>query len=443
MSPTRGLRFAIPTVAGIARELEDLGERLGLSSLQLSVQALRSEEANIRERLSSYDPALILPTELVSEIFVHVLPPYPICPPLAGKSSPTQLTHVCRQWREVAMRTPYLWRAITIPFLHDESCASDLGFLVETWLRRSGSCPLSIDIEEPMGFKRRFLKEGIKAIVPHRMRWQYLSLCLPDWCDDLLEIIWTMPMPLLYEMKLQFDNLDSEESVPPSFPMAFGEAPGLRSMIFEKSTFPSIIGFPWWQLTSLGLEAIFFSDCAKVLQQTVNLVHCKLSFDGGESSIDSQPDTRLPRLESLELMNYEFGGELQLVEYLGTFIVPALLRLELELDLRNPLHSLSAFIAKAGCNLQELRIISPSRCSSRRLAEYRHGRELAYIPRVFYNEISLDDECETSSNDSEDDSEEWDETSDSDDSENCDRNVRCHLFLSSPLTCVDCRDERY
>ncbi|KAJ7201151.1 hypothetical protein GGX14DRAFT_371575, partial [Mycena pura] len=132
-------------IAEIGGEIESLSERL--SHLRLSVQALRSEKANIQERLSSYDdPASILPAEIVSEIFVHVLPAYPICPPLAGKSSPTQLTHICRQWREIAMSTPLLWRAIRIPFLHDESRASDLVFFVETWLRRSGSCPLSIDI---------------------------------------------------------------------------------------------------------------------------------------------------------------------------------------------------------------------------------------------------------------------------------------------------------
>ncbi|KAJ7201149.1 hypothetical protein GGX14DRAFT_571721 [Mycena pura] len=414
-------------IAEIGGEIESVSERL--AHLRLSVQTLRSEEANIRERLSSYDdPASILPAEIVSEIFVHVLPAYPICPPLAGKYSPTQLTHICRQWREIAMSTPLLWRAIRIPFLHDESRASDLVFFVETWLCRSGSCPLSIDIKEPIGLERTFLEGVIGAIVPHPMRWQYLSLSLSEsgWCDELLELIQPVPMPLLYEMKLRFDGSGWDpETMPPSLPTAFREAPGLRSMTLENFTFPSI-GFPWWQLTSLGLEGIVLSDCTKVLRQTVNLVHCKLSPDG-ESSIDSQPDTRLPRLESLELVQYVYGDELPLAEYLGTFNAPALLRLELEVpeyefNRHRAFHSLSVFIAKTGCNLQELRIISPSDCPSRQLADYR--RELAYIPRVFYNNISLDEECETSSSDSED--EEWDETSD-ESSEN--RNFR-KLLLS-------------
>ncbi|KAJ7641164.1 hypothetical protein FB45DRAFT_712335, partial [Roridomyces roridus] len=57
-------------------------------------------------------PVLTLPNEITSEIFVHFLPPYPVCPPMTGLDSPTSLTHICRQWREIALATPKLWRAI-------------------------------------------------------------------------------------------------------------------------------------------------------------------------------------------------------------------------------------------------------------------------------------------------------------------------------------------
>ncbi|KAJ7201155.1 hypothetical protein GGX14DRAFT_659346 [Mycena pura] len=359
-------------LAGIAGEIEDLSERLGLG---LSVQALRSEEANIRKRLYK-DPARVLPTEIISEIFVHVLPAYPICPPLAGKSSPTQLTHVCRQWREIAKSTPLLWCAMTIPRFRDDSWARTMiVFFVKTWLHRSGSCPLSISIKEPFGLDGS-LEGVIKAVVPHRMRWQFLSFYLLDLesCDNLLEIIRPMPMPLLCEMKFQSSDDICPESVPPSLPAAFRQAPSLRSM-------------------TLDLEGIPYSDCTKVLQQTVNLVHCKLrppdGDEGYEISIDSGLDTRLPRLESLELVGKRYGANS--AEYLGTLIVPVLLRLQVPV-LVDP-DSLSAFIAKAGCKLQELRITSPTYSPSPHLARY-YRRNFAFIPRLFYNEIFLDEEYE-------------------------------------------------
>ena len=62
-----------------------------------------------------------------------------------------------------------------------------------------------------------------------------------------------------------------------------------------------------------------------------------------------------------------------LMEYLGTFIVPALLRLQVshcELDPDHFSHALSAFIAKAGCKLQELRITGPSNYPFHCVARY-------------------------------------------------------------------------
>ncbi|KAJ7201147.1 hypothetical protein GGX14DRAFT_659311 [Mycena pura] len=385
-------------VAGIARELEDLGERLGLASLRLSVQALRSEEANIREGLRSYDPASVLPTEIVSEIFVHVLPPYPICPPLAGKSSPTQLTHVCRHWREIALSTPSLWRAITIP---PESSDQDV---VQTWLRRSGSCPLSLHMDKPLKLTFWSAIRVPEVIVTHRARWEYLSLYLWNQCSDLLEIIG--PMPLLREMKLDVGrDWDRWHCTHSTTVTVFCEAPHLRSMTFVEHTFPSI-GFPWSQLTSLSLLWIDVNDCSELLQQTVNLVHCKVCpFDTVDDAIER--DLRLPRLESLELVQYD-GPDV--MEFLGTFIVPALLCLQVpeddEHDLDHFCHSLSAFIAKVGCKLQELRITSDSytRREKDRVARYR--RKFASIPRLFYTEIFTDEECEITSDEDEDEDEE-------------------------------------
>ncbi|KAJ7720010.1 hypothetical protein B0H16DRAFT_1739040 [Mycena metata] len=81
--------------------------------LQRSIGIPRAEE-KLKKRLNSrYYPVLTLPNELVSEIFLHFLPEYPRCPPLWGRLSPMTLTQICRQWREIAISTPRLWRAIS------------------------------------------------------------------------------------------------------------------------------------------------------------------------------------------------------------------------------------------------------------------------------------------------------------------------------------------
>jgi hypothetical protein len=59
---------------------------------------LQSEKQLAQERLDSYTyPVLTLPNEIVGEIFVHVLPAYPLCPPLTGPDSPNSLAQICHE----------------------------------------------------------------------------------------------------------------------------------------------------------------------------------------------------------------------------------------------------------------------------------------------------------------------------------------------------------
>ncbi|KAJ7074023.1 hypothetical protein C8F01DRAFT_1098998 [Mycena amicta] len=144
-----------------------------------------------------------LPPELISEIFVHSLSAhYPLCPPLAGLESPTQLLAVCHLFRTIALSTPLLWRAIRIS-------RDDLGpgklehpALIErmqTWLRRSGETPLSIKIDfnpelmNPAGFA-----DLLAAIAAQGARWEYLHLGIDTSDVSLL----SGPAPLLKELNI-------------------------------------------------------------------------------------------------------------------------------------------------------------------------------------------------------------------------------------------------
>ncbi|KAK0491712.1 hypothetical protein EDD18DRAFT_539430 [Armillaria luteobubalina] len=78
-------------------------------------QALENE-ANARKILS---PSRRLPPELLTEIFMHSLPLHSVGPRLDPRQFPWTLSHVCRQWREVAICTPELWSRICLDFVND------------------------------------------------------------------------------------------------------------------------------------------------------------------------------------------------------------------------------------------------------------------------------------------------------------------------------------
>ncbi|KAJ7796357.1 hypothetical protein B0H14DRAFT_2531784 [Mycena olivaceomarginata] len=293
-------------------------------------------------------PVLALPHEIICDIFIHFLPVYPSCPPLTGPHSPILLTHICGEWRRIALAFPALWRAIEI------SC-DDPAWLLSVALGRSGSSPLSIRVDEMRWSPGNERVELVSTVLSHRERWQYLSLCLVGLETGYPSI--GGPMPLLQHLNVEFDYEYDMDAMPvPSF----AEAPLLRTAILSDSASKGII-LPWAQLTSLTLQLMYLSACVPVLQKAANLTHCELELyhydDFDETSV---ADVVLPSLQSLTLNDVD--PQMHRVDLLQTFIVPALSRLEIPERFLGPnaIDSLSSFISKSGCRLQRVDIVDRS-----------------------------------------------------------------------------------
>ncbi|KAJ7150448.1 hypothetical protein C8R43DRAFT_1127926 [Mycena crocata] len=301
--------------------------------LERELDLLRMERSTIQERLGTYTyPVLTLPNEIVSEIFLQFLPGYPDCPPMTGLLSPTLLTHICRKWREVALTTPALWRAI--PLLPNFHPAHTL----KSWLERSCSCPISLKSSHDS----KQMAHHVILALPHRLRWEYLKLFVGG--RQLRKI--EGPTPLLREFDLRLDESSSS-------PVSLFEAPLLRTAILNYHAAASVV-LPWEQLTSLTLECVYPPECTPILLQTCSLVHCTLKLVQDDTNA-IQPDVKLPLLESLSLV-VDDGAEGS--EYLGTFIVPVLRKLQVseEYIRPDPVTALTSFVSKSGCKLQEVYI---------------------------------------------------------------------------------------
>ncbi|KAF7352461.1 F-box domain-containing protein [Mycena venus] len=280
--------------------------------LERKLSVLRAEQALLQERLDSYKyPVLTLPNEITSEIFKHFPSRYP---PLTGPLSPTRLTHICRNWREIALATPALWSAFTF-FDHSNSIERKRQ-ISDIWLKRSSSCPLAISITS---FRRHVGCEMFPGIVAHRTRWEHLKLYV---CGLDLSTI-DGPMPLLRHLDVEL--LEKSPTV-----LAFHDVPLLRTVVLGHYASASVI-LPWVQLTSLVLTDVGPSRCFPILQQTTNLVHCELEIgiedDGLDVAYLPERNITLPYLDSLVLTNVD--GEAVHV-FLNPFVVPALRRLTLE-----------------------------------------------------------------------------------------------------------------
>ncbi|KAJ7166294.1 hypothetical protein C8R43DRAFT_189906 [Mycena crocata] len=313
---------------------------LGPQPERYKVRLLQNEKDWLQGRLDSYKyRVLTLPNEIISEIFTHFLPVYPLCPPLTGLLSPTTLACICHKWREIVLSTPSLWRAIS--FSDGDKTLPALENIVNSWLCRSGSCPLSIQIHFLNGSG---MNKIIDPIIQYRSRWEHMDffLQLPA---HLLAI--EGPMPSLRGLDIRVVYPISTSSV------HFNEAPLLRAATLASFTPPTAF-LPWSQLTSLTLKYMRVSVCAQILAQTPNLVHCTLSVWNDKPPY---PDMKLECLESLALIRTNSSMK-PLTEYFASFILPALHTLQIsEYFLgMEPIQALAAFITKAGCKLQEVHL---------------------------------------------------------------------------------------
>ncbi|KAJ7641160.1 hypothetical protein FB45DRAFT_825305 [Roridomyces roridus] len=291
-------------------------------------------------------PCTLLPNELVCEIFMHFIPTYPLCPPLTGPESPTTLTHVCREWRAIALAMPKLWRAISLRFADASKVET-----VRTWLDRSGANPLSIQMETENGYNHAWLSvDMVDAIFLHHHRWEYVKLVL---VDSELALI-APPMPILHSLSLEIDISMSDGGFPVISRIDF---PSLG--VLSLRGFPvSVDWLPWSRLTSLTLEDMYPMHYISALRESVNLIDLTL-IDCGGNPLPPQDNLLLPRLETFTMAHTTLWIQLEFDFYL----LPALRTLQVPgVYLGDqPIDFLASFISKSGCRLQRVFITGPSR----------------------------------------------------------------------------------
>ncbi|KAJ7641198.1 hypothetical protein FB45DRAFT_1124739 [Roridomyces roridus] len=317
-------------VAAIDTEVSELEER---------IRVLQLEREPCKRRLDAYIyPVLTLPNEITSEIFIHFLPPYPACPRLRGLESPTSLTHICRQWREIALATPKLWRAFSTFCTGKEAAQARV---VQTWLDRSRSCQLSIRMV--MGDL-----DALVAILLHRQRWQNVELVIASSEAALIK----GPFPLLESLSLSVDDFHYTHPT-----TSFGDFPRLQAVTVDDARHGNWL--PASQFTSLTFEDVASENYLPLLHGAANLVRLNLIHcDAGEPP---QNGVNLARLETLVIVDDppEGGTSSRLLDM---FTVPALHSLCISGELlgSDPISSLNLLISRSGCKLQQVLVTGES-----------------------------------------------------------------------------------
>jgi hypothetical protein len=263
--PTANERAALAADRARITEIE-----AQMAELHHSLDLLQQEKDSLQDRLDAYTyPVMTLPNEITSEIFVRFIPAYPKCPPLRGPHSPLLLGQICRKWREIAVSTPALWRAVALFFRLEAPHEQKLRVL-ETFFNRSGAQPLSITLYSGQVGRSRIVPALTETLHSYSLRCQHLKLT--TYLDALRSIDGSFPLLRSLTIDVFFEGLAESDS---AVTLAFNQAPLLQNV-----SIGSYDGFyfdilPWRQLTVLVVRGILVVESARILKETVNLVHCK------------------------------------------------------------------------------------------------------------------------------------------------------------------------
>ncbi|KAJ7612983.1 hypothetical protein FB45DRAFT_842915 [Roridomyces roridus] len=306
--------------------------RSRVAQLDVEIEQLRSSlEARLVERdqcrnvLTRYKyPILTLPAEITSEIFIQFLPTHLKFTPLIGPYSPAFLLQICHQWRDIALGTPALWSSIQVDFydrrmsLHNQKLER-----LELWLRRSGNCPLSIQISDaPLDTETASIPSTkfVEAIMRQALRLQHVEIEVPY--EGLRGLTGSMPMLRSVLVgpsdTMPPDTTPSQTAVP-----VFMLAPNLKKVVLSTIFNPFTITLPWSQLTTLTAE-LYIPQAIYVLCQTTALETCKLTIYGYDDPGTAHPVASPLHLRSLSLYWGDGRPDDSLVALVNALTLPAL-----------------------------------------------------------------------------------------------------------------------
>lgn len=304
------------------------------------------EDSQFEETQTRSCPVQSLPPEIIAAIFTDCILAYPEPSPLAGLGSPSLLCQICGRWRDIALSTPFLWRAIGLGCPTEEKL-----LLMEAWLQRSGNCFLSLQFSGRRPFQVkpwRTIPYGdlVRIIAAHRLRIEHFDAVFPP--DETDSII--AEMPLLRRLILT----ESEPDAPAKQLARFDHSPLLTDVVLNAPPFSSKATLlPWSQLTRLEANRLDELECMLILRDAPGLVHLVATLSDQKTS---DPFVHVPSHNLLALyLRRRKSCSQNRWRILGHLTLPALRVLEVS-GRHITLRALETFVSRSQCTLEELRV---------------------------------------------------------------------------------------
>ncbi|KAK0469113.1 uncharacterized protein EV420DRAFT_9041 [Desarmillaria tabescens] len=302
-----------------------------------------------------------LPPELLSEIFHWYLTDSTFYNVAVVRDGPWLLSHICRQWREIAISLNSLWSSFFIasplPSIKDPEA------LLQTVLKRSEGSPLSFGmwLERDISLLEMPMKGIITELAAHSTAWKDVKFGMSSY-NHFNEVVGlfsdlTVQPSLLETLHINISSLDAHE--PDQHPITiFADAPMLRSVSI-RPFFPMCL--PWSQMTYLCTTDLSLEQLLHICRVAVHLETFLMEC----VHIDPQGDTPIPvtnnAIKTLQTWDFEFLPYLTLPSLTSLHIDESSEMDEVSLLGVNEAavrgwDKVSRFVGRSGCRLKSLRI---------------------------------------------------------------------------------------
>jgi hypothetical protein len=336
----------------------------------------------------SQSPVYYLPTEILYGIFLLTLPlsssvleelideadiptsslaiSYPSFKAFDVTEGPWRLTHVCKQWREVALSSPMLWRSF-----HLGTPPEGAGHLLRTCLSRSTPVSLIFTVEADEICQCDNSQEILGLLNSQSDRWfaiQIIDSSFSFW-RDLASHGVIRPLSSLKEIgfvSTASNNFGDHDTLEITMPRLFdifdrGRTPKLDSVINHDSYTLSSFNLRWSQVTAYdGAHLVAPNEHFRVLRLAPDLIQCSLAFGTDEYDIMVPHGTPLNLLHLRNLRTeWFFFTEDHVCPALLDLTVPALDELSIVAGGPHsspPFGMFASILRSSGCSLRYLEL---------------------------------------------------------------------------------------
>ncbi|RDB22219.1 hypothetical protein Hypma_010703 [Hypsizygus marmoreus] len=257
-----------------------------------------SRKSWLRRRPHSPPPCYIaqLPEKILFEIFMlHCLPPrWDACS--RAPPAPMVLSHVCRQWRLIALSLPILWSWFSpaVWRAYAENPAPIL--LVQLWLERSRGCPLALNF----GPERIF--PATRLLFPNIHRWGSFDVILSD---DIAKDLVNAPLENAFLLeRLDVTTYSLSQELHDEWADCLPRLPNLRRLAWKSSNSPELLlqNAPWSSLTHIELFiSLSMKECVSLLGLCTQAMHIGIGVVTSVADDITSVPTMLPRLAYLRV----------------------------------------------------------------------------------------------------------------------------------------------